>query len=242
MPDFWDAKWWDAWQAFGTVGATAIAVLLAVLGGIRASVAETALARERKAQAKADRLGVASLVSAWVETSYEVSSSGANYVRRGTVYLANESNEPVFDVHVVIGIGRPIVQIGPLAVPAPIPVLPPRRNRSWDISLALLGRSGGMSLPSDPVARVFFTDSKGVRWERSFDGQLSEQVPDTSAPEPNETEGLKQIGDSSNAFNPIGAALGFMNLISRQEPPVTAAEVAPLLAVNASGWNEFSDL
>ncbi|WP_140416338.1 hypothetical protein [Arthrobacter globiformis] len=240
MPDFWGAKWWDAWQAFGTVGATAIALLLALLGGVRAKMAEAALAREREERAKADRLATASLVSAWVESGYEASDDGTHYLRRGSVNVANESNEPVFDVHVVVGIGRPAVQIGPLAVPTPIPVLPPRRHRNWDISLGLLGHGGGLDLPSDPVAKIYFTDSRGVRWERNFEGKLVEPAEGNHEPAAEE-EALKQLGDPTNSFNPIWMAVEFLNLLRREDPPVTAAEISPMLAEKAAGWSDMND-
>lgn len=241
MPDVWDAKWWDAWQAFGTVGAVAIALLLALYEGVRARRAEKALAFEREQRLRSDRFATAALVSAWVETRYEPSADGTHYLRRGTVHVANESNEPVFNVHVVIGVGKPVVQIGPLAVPAPIPVLPPRRHRSWDISLGLLAYGGGLRIPSDPVAKIYFSDANEFRWNRDFDGRLAEQFDGQQEFQPDEHEGVRQLGEPSNTFNPIWTALAFVSLIRREEPRVTASELAPLLAENAPGWQVLSD-
>lgn len=241
MPDFWGAKWWDAWQAFGTVGAVAIALLLALYEGVRARRAEKALASEREQRLRSDRLATASLVSAWVETRYEPSADGRYYLRRGTVHVANESNEPVFDVHVVVGVGQPVVQIGPLAVPTPIPVLPPRRTRSWDVSLGLLAHGGGLRIPSDPVAKIYFSDAQQVRWNRDFEGRLREQIDAQPEPQPNEDEGAKQLGEASNTFNPIWTALAFLHLIRREDPPVTASELAPFLAEHANGWKGLAD-
>lgn len=236
MPDVWEAKWWDAWQAFGTVGAVAIALMLALYEGVRARRAEKALASEREQRLRSDRFATAALVSAWVETRYEPSADGTYYLRRGTVHLANESNEPVFNVHVVVGVGQPVVQIGPLAVPSPIPVLPPRRHRSWDISLGLLAYGGGLHIPTDPVAKIYYSDAQGIRWNRDFDGRLGEQIEGQQEAQPNEDEGFRQLGDPSNTFNPIWTALAFLNLIRREEPPATASELAPLLAEHAPGW------
>lgn len=241
MPDVWEAKWWDAWQAFGTIGAVAIALMLALYEGVRARMAEGALASEREQRLKSDRFATAALVSAWVETRYEPSADGTHYLRRGTVHVANESNEPVFNVHVVIGVGKPVVQIGPLAVPAPLPVLPPRRHRSWDISLGLLAYGGGLQIPSDPVAKIYFTDANEVRWNRDFDGRLREQIEGQQEPPPNEDEGVRQLGDPSNTFNPIWTALAFVNLIQREDPAVTASELAPFLAESATGWEGIVD-
>lgn len=241
MPDVWEAKWWDAWQAFGTVGAVAIALLLALYEGVRARRAERALASEREQRLKSDRFATAALVSAWIETQYEPSRDGTHYLRRGTLHLANESNEPVFDVHVVVGVGQPVVQLGPLAVPTPIPVLPPRRHRSWDISLGLLAFGGGLQIPSDPVAKIYFSDAQQVRWKRDFEGRLGEL--DVGQPEqrPTEDEGVEQLGHPSNSFNPIWTAMAFLNLIRRDDPPATASELAPYLAEKASGWDTLDD-
>lgn len=240
MPDVWEAKWWDAWQAFGTVGAVTIAILLALFEGVRARRAESALASERKQRLQSDRLATAALVSAWVETKYVPAPGGRYYLRRGTLHVSNESNEPVFNVHVVVGVGQPIVQIGPLAVSAPIPVLPPRRHRSWDISLGLLGYGGGLQVPSEPVAKIYFSDVKEVRWTRDFEGRLSEQTAAKQEPKPND-DGARQLGDPANTFNPLWTALAFLQIVSRQDPPPTAAELQPLLAEHAPGWSALDD-
>lgn len=241
MPDVWGADWWDAWQAFGTVGAVTIAIFLALFEGFRARRAESALAVERKQRKQSDRISTASLVSAWIETTHVPSADGTHYLRRGTLHLANESNEPVFNVQVVVGVGRPVVQIGPLAVPHSIPVLPSRHHRSWDISLGLLGFGGGLQLPSDPVAKICFTDVNDACWDRDFEGKLSEQNTDGNGVESDETEGIRQLGDPSNTFNPLWAALDFLNLIRRQDPPITRAELSPLLAEKAHGWDVLDD-
>lgn len=218
MADIWGAEWWEAWQAFGTVGATTIAILLALYEGVRARRAVAALASEREQRLRSDRLATAALVSGWVETQYVPASEGRYYLRRGTLHLSNESNEPVFNVNVVLGIGQPIVQIGPLAVSIPIPVLPPRRHRSWDISLGLLAHGGGLQIPSEPVAKIYFTDGKEVRWIRDFEGRLREQAAGEMETHPDEEEGLRQLGDPSNTFNPIWTAMAFLNLIRRSDP------------------------
>lgn len=241
MPDLWGAKWWDAWQAFGTVGAVTIAVLLALFEGYRARRAESALSSERQERHASERRATAALVSAWVETEYLPAPSGRNYIRQGTLHVANESNEPVFNVHVVVGIGHPIVQIGPLAAPVPIPVLPPRRHRSWDVTLGLLGHGGGLQIPSEPVAKIYFSDTQEVRWKRGFEGQLHEQFKAPKEPKIGEDEGLQQLGDPSNNFNPIWTALAFLELVGREDPPPTVAELAPLLAKHAPDWAAMDD-
>ena len=241
MPDVWDAKWWDAWQAFGTVGAVVIALLLAIREGARARRAEKALASERDQRLKSDRFSTAALVSAWIETQYEPSPDGTHYLRRGTLHIANESNEPVFDVHVVIGVGQPAVQIGPLAVPTPIPVFPPRRHRSWDISLGLLAFGGGLQIPVDPVAKIYFSDAQEVRWKRAFDGRLRQLVVEEQEQRATQDDGVQQLGPPSNPFNPAWTAMEVLNLIRRDDPPATASELAPYLAEKAPGWETLED-
>jgi hypothetical protein len=152
MLDVWGADWWDAWQAFGTVGAVAIAMLLALYEGVRARRAEKALTSEREQRLQSDRFATAALVSAWVETQYEPAADGTHYLRRGTLYLANESNEPVFNVHVVVGVGQPVVQIGPLAVPAPLPVV--SELRALGHELANYGMAAHAWYPAPQVAYV----------------------------------------------------------------------------------------
>lgn len=90
---------------------------------------------------------VASLVSAWVEVGYQQHPSGNHYMWRSTVTVANESNEPVFDVH----------------------VLPPRRQRSWDISSGSSAFDDGQSgIREEPAARIEFQDARHIQWHRDF--------------------------------------------------------------------------
>jgi hypothetical protein len=236
------ADWWDAASAFGTVFATLVAVGLAAWEIRRARAAETSLADERKDNFASARRGTASLVSAWIEVDYEPDQNGTHYLRRSTVIVANESNEPVFDVHVLVGLGRPAVQIGPLAVPAPIPVLPPRRQRSWDISSGVAAHSAANGdIPGEPVARIDFVDSRQVQWSRDFDGQLEESKELGEHVEEQELEeGLRQLGDVSNWLNPMGVAINFLNLIRREDPPCEPTELQPYIAENAHNWKTVS--
>lgn len=237
----WGANWWEAASAFGTLFATLLAVGIALWEGRRAHIAETALAHEREQNAAKARVEVASLVSAWVEVGYQEHPSGNHYVGRSTVTVANESNEPVFDVHVLIGIGRAPVQVGPLAVPVPIPVLPPRRQRSWDISSGLSAFDDGHGgIPEEPVTRIEFQDARQIQWHRNFDGVLREScaVSDSEL-DMNIDEGWKQLGDVVNWLNPMGTAIEFLNLIRQEDPPCEPKDIQRLIAPNASGWKSM---
>lgn len=237
----WGATWWDAAQAVGTLTAVLVALALAGVESVRAARA-TRSQREMEARLSQDsRRAVASLVSSWVEARYEPSRDGNNYTQRGTLFVANESNEPVFDVHVSVGVGSPVVQLGPLAAPVPLPVLPPRRTRQWDISSGLLayGPIQGQ-YPSHPTARIDFTDARGVRWHRDFEGTLSD---DASKPTPlfNRASevGDAQVGDLENPFHPMAVALTFMSCLYESEEEFPTEQLRFFLDENANGWKNL---
>ncbi|MFJ6002733.1 hypothetical protein [Arthrobacter sp. NPDC092385] len=210
---------------------------LAISEGVRARRAEGALEDERGRSLEQERVGVASLVSAWVEVEYVPDASSTHYLRRSKVIVANESNEPVFDVHVIIGVGDPLVQVGPLAVPTPIPVLPPRRHREWDISSGLSALDSGVgAVPDEPAARIDFDDSRAVRWRRNFDGKLIEMTQLVVDPPLTEEEGTRQIGDLTNWLNPMGVAISFLNVLRQDGSPPTLRDLQPFLAEGAPSW------
>jgi len=235
-----EAKWWDTWQAFGTVGATIVALTLGFAGSLQGRKAQAALKTERAERFKAERLATASLVSAWVESGYQYTDDGRQYRRQDTLFIANESNEPVFDVHLLVGTGIPPVQVGPLAAPETIPVLPARSKRSWDISLGMLAHLAPYQFPASPVASVDFADSRDVRWKRAFDGRLKEVTLDEPLPHLPESEGQRQVGDL-NFFNPILVAMTFLNILRDKEKPVTSAALSPLFAEYAQGLADIPD-
>lgn len=239
VPTIWSAPWWDGVAALGTLAAVALAALVAVVEATRARKA----IRERNElisqQREDERRKVAALVSAWVESTYEPSHDGSHYDQRAHVFIANESDEPVFEVNVTVGAGEPPVQIGPLAVPVPIPVLPSRRTRSWDISMGLFAHSHSEGLiPVHPVARIDFTDARGARWHRSFDGRLRESAEvESTLLEYDETLGEKQLGDLTNLFNPMVIAILFRSALT--ESPLQFDVAKQLLDENAEGWKSF---
>lgn len=238
----WGAPWWDALSAIGTVLAVVAALGLAWAEGSRAKRAELALGQERSAAATAARRATASLVAAWAENSYVPSADGSHYQRFVRVHLSNASAEPVFDVHLVLGAEVPPVQLGPLSVPTPIPVLAAGHERSWDVTAGFLARSEPYGLvPTDPVARVWFTDANGVRWLRDFDGTLA----DTEGPaagqlfETDADEGARQIGDIESPWNPLNVALLFFHIVTGEAP--TASLIQPLVAPTARAWSSIGD-
>jgi hypothetical protein len=232
----WGAEWWDALQAFGTVGAVVISLGLAAREGFRARRAEQALAAERVRSAAVERRTVASLVSGWTESTYIPSPNGSHFVRQVTAYIANESNEPVYNLHAVIAYGEPAIQVGPLSLPVPIPVLPARHRRSWDVTTGLLAHSSGVGqVPTEPVLSMDFKDSQGSSWRRKFDGSL-EQDPRKPMP-PVQDEGQKQLGPINNDFNPVYVATAFMALLDQAD---STEDLKPALSPTAKGWRGLS--
>lgn len=100
----WSLTWdlWTVLTAVGTVGATLVALVLAL----------RAWTQEKDATAR--------FVSAWVTDEYQPRSDGSSYKRVARLHIANESNEPVFNAMVNVHIGRDSTPLGPLAAPAPI--------------------------------------------------------------------------------------------------------------------------
>ena len=128
------SEMYEMWTAIGTVGAVVVALVVALTQA--AVVIVLGVKRRYLARRK-----VASLVSAWVEHSYGPNSSGEYYRRTVSLHLANESDEPVFRVEVLCGIETEhgTIQLGPLAAPRMIPVLPPKRKFTYDITMGMLG-------------------------------------------------------------------------------------------------------
>lgn len=121
------ADWWEAATAIGTVGAVIVALLLAWSESRRARRAEKALAAEQTRQRAAVEEAQSSMVSAWVEIEPAASSEGTHYERRATVHVTNESDRPVYNANVCIGVQNETdrwTPVGPLAVPLPLQFSP----------------------------------------------------------------------------------------------------------------------
>lgn len=212
----WSVNWdvWTVLTALGTVGATLVAVVLALRAAIR------------------DKVVTARVVAAWVTDDYQPYSDGSSYRRTTHVRIANEGDEPVFDARVSVVIGRDQTPIGPLSVPMPISVLPPRRELVFDISTPLLAHTDSWN----PRAMLYFTDPKGRRWVRESDGGLrdvSREEAQWSEPgDPSE----KQLGDTQSVFNPMMIAFAF--LYGLRDAGNTPEGIQGVLDPLASGWAE----
>lgn len=211
----WHAEWdvWAILTSVGTVGATVVAVWLALLG------------------LRKDRDAVARVVAAWITDDYEPRDDGSSYKRVVRVHIANQSNEPVFDARLNVVFGRDQTPLGPLSAPTPISVIPPRREFIYDISIPLLAHANSWN----PRATLYFTDPKDRRWLRNADGKLidvSRQNAGWSAPKAVPDE--RQLGDMSTLMNPMMVALAFLTGV--REPEIDMEELQVVLAPEAPGW------
>lgn len=209
---------WEVLTAVGTVGATIVAVWLA-------------------ARAISDqRAAVARVVSAWVTDDYTGNTGSSSYLRTVIVRIANEGNEPVFNVHlnVIIGAG---VSLGPLSAPAPIAVLPPRRELQFNISLALLAHASTFN----PRAELTFYDPRGRQWLRDEQGRLKEITGKKARWRPLDIDdplAQAQMGNPLDPLNPMAVTLRLLSLL-RQEGPdfdLGALQTEVLAPEAASGW------
>lgn len=225
---------YEMWTAIGTVGAVVVALAVALT---QATVAIVLGVRRRHLA----RRKVASLVSAWVEHSYTPSPSGEYYRRTVSLHLANESDEPVFRVEVLCGIETEhgTIQLGPLSAPRVIPVLPPKREFTYDVTMGMLG-FGDFAHDSfrGLVAEVGFRDHEGRRWERGFDGELKRVKRPRPAvvTEAADELAVAQVGPVDNPYNPLGIVFAFANIASDEE--VDDEQFHQLLAGQASGWTQ----
>jgi hypothetical protein len=224
-------SWQDTATAIGTLLAVAVALGIALAGGVSAI-------RTRRRTERLQKIATASLVSGWVEDTYVPTLDGRAYVRRAIVHLANESNEPVFNVYVSIGVGWHPRSIGPLSVPASIPVLPPRRSFSWDISVPLRAHENTYS----PRAETSFMDSSGCRWVRGLDGSLREVTDEpaqlVSADSEVDRANAEVQQGRMDAYNPMAAAISFVNILS-YDTSVDLEQLRQVLDPEAAGWKSL---
>lgn len=212
----WSLTWdlWTVLTAVGTVGATLVALVLAL----------RAWTQEKGATAR--------FVSAWVTDEYEPRSDGSSYKRVAQLHVANESNEPVFDAMVNVRVGRDSTPLGPLAAPAPISVIPPRRELVFDISVPLLAHADSWY----PKAELTFSDPTGRRWLRGVNGELHDVSRQGLRWSKKSGPGdEQQIGNQESLFNPMLIALTFLSGLRDDETEIDDLRV--LLAPEASGWD-----
>lgn len=234
------ANVWDVLTSLGTLLAVVVAVSVAVVESRRNRDSQIELGRLASKSAQDERSRVARRVVGAVEQSYVPSADRATYIRRATLTLANDSDEPIFSIHVQVAKGYPPVPVGPLAAPERIPVVPARSRQTWDVSLPLLAVSDTLTtLGSPPTVSIEFTDARGVRWYRDYDGSIREAeiAPRRVLTFPEGAEA--QLGDPSNPFNPMPTALTFLSTL-QQDPLPPPEAFDPLLSPTASGWSEMS--
>ena len=203
---------WDALTAVGTVGATVIALGLAVVGWWRG------------------RTSGARLVSAWVTDDYEPVVQDDHYRRRVILHVANESDEPAFDAHVSVIVGASAVPLGPLSAPSPIAVLPPRRELTFDLSVPLLAHDNSWN----PRAIVSFGDRAGRRWIRDENGALRRTSRRSGWSTKAAANRDLQLGNAT-LDNPMRVAMGFLAGL-REGDGVDLENFGAMLAPEASGW------
>lgn len=225
------------WTAVGTVGAVVVALLVALT---QATVAIVISIRRRSLA----RRKVASLVSAWLEHAYLPSKEGTYYRRSVSLRVANESDEPVFNVEVTCGIQTEdgVIRVGPLAAPRVIPVLPPRREFVYDVTMGMLG-FGQFAHDSfrGLVAEVGFRDHQVAWWMRDFSGKL-EKVSRRSKPplvEATDDMSIAQAGPVEHPYNPLAVVLAIAGAVGGDE--FSDREFRELLIPHAPGWAEMSD-
>ncbi|MEU4361980.1 hypothetical protein [Promicromonospora sp. NPDC023987] len=225
---------YEFWTAVGTVAAVVVALGVALAQAVLATV--LSIKRRRLARRK-----VASLVSAWVKHAYIPSSSGGYYRRTVSLHVANESDEPVFKVEAICGIVTEsgTIRLGPLSAPRIIPVLPPKREFVYDVTMGMLG-FGDFAHDSfhGLVAEVGFRDHEGKRWERGFDGSLQVVKKPRMAvvTEARDDLAVAQAGPIDNPYNPFGLVLALAHVASDED--VDDEQFHQRLANEASGWAE----
>lgn len=211
----WAVSWdvWDMLTAIGTVGATFVAVVLALRAWLQ------------------ERDSAAQVVSAWITDEYRPRDDGSSYRRSVFLHVANESNQPVFNARVNVHVGRAQTPLGPLSAPTPISVVPPRRELVFDISVPLLGHPDSWN----PQATLDFTDPKGSHWLRDLDGELRNVSRQRQRWSKGEQPGDdRQLGDMTSVFNPMTLAFAF--LAGVQDSNTSPEALAGLVASEAPGW------
>lgn len=207
-----DSSGWEALTAVGTVGATLVALALALDAW-----------RQRKD-------AVARLVSAWVTEEYTPRLDESAYQRIVTLHVANEGDQPVFDAQVSVLIGAQGIRLGPLAAPSPIAVVPPRRALTFDLSVALLAHDDTYY----PRAEVSFLDPRRRRWVRDGNGVLRRVSKSPRWEKLTGSEHEQQLGNQT-PNNPMIVARAFLaGLRDGDAPDVKAFDA--LLAPEAPGW------
>lgn len=234
----WGACWWDALAALGTVAAVVVSLGLAAGAWTKAS-REAKRAGVREAESKAR------MVSAWIESEVDPSPGGERYVRHARLLLSNQSEQPVFNVDLKVGLPQSDgswLMLGSLAAPTPIRVLAPHGIRSWDVTLALMTYGDYFSeLSGDLAVSIGFEDPSGTRWSRDVEqglrhGGLTEGRSALRAIDPDSAE-----AGPENPENPIFVVRTFFEaLFATDDPDIRLILTRDLLDPGAGGWLSLS--
>lgn len=230
---------WSVLEALGTTAAVVAALGIALVEGRRYTADRRRQASHDREREEATLLAQARLVSGWTVREVKPSFDGTHYIEEVKLHLANASDSPVFDVKLSVGIGEPVVQIGPLAAPVQITTLPRGDHRSWDISTAMLAHTYEYgSQPREPVVRVEFVDAEKTAWRRGFDGSV--EIDPAPLPSCQESDGdLSALGNLDSPLNPMTVAVGFWRVVVDEEVP--SAEILRPVLAPTEGWKSFND-
>ena len=242
-----EASPWSMLTAIGTLSAVVVSVIFGLLGWIRSQKDRSELiglrqeAAERETrEAEAERRRVVGLVTAWITEEYRRDPRIEGYRRTVTLHIANESNEPMVNITANVSLGDRTRLIGPLSVPMPIVVLPPRRELTWDITTGVQAFEDNHS----PLVELAFTDTDGRRWLRDVQGGLKENtgkgVVHFSDDDP--STALAQLGLPDPWRNPMVSAQEFVSALWQDPSEYDLEEFLVCLDPIAEGWKgEWTD-
>jgi hypothetical protein len=241
---WWDDLWtnilkvdpnvWQICVAVGTFLAVLASVTFGIIEGFKARRDRRELVELRKAANAKELISVASLVSAWIVDEYVPDPTVHSYRRTVTLHVANESSEPVFNSTVSVYLGDEARLIGPLGTPSPIPVIPPRRELTWDITTGVQAFSNN----TDARAELGFSDASSRRWLRGIDGALKETTGKSVIHYREENPELAdaQLGDFDSYRNPMFVARAFAEFLWSDPNDFDLNVFRALLDEEAVGW------
>lgn len=229
-----DSDVWEIYGSLGTLLALATSVAFAIDSGVRARRDREELIALRKTDDAKESLVVAGRVASWITDAYDADPAQNSYTRTVTLHVANESDEPVFNATTVMHLGDGTRMIGPLGTPTPIPVVPPHRELTWDISAGIAAFPNNAS----PLVQLAFTDSKSRRWLRKVDGTLVESTGDNVFHYASEDleRAEQQLGEFDLYRNPMSVAQAFTAALWVEPEDFSLDLFVALLDEEANGW------
>jgi hypothetical protein len=218
----------------GTLLALATSVAFAIISGNRARRDRDELIALRKADDAKERLVVSGRVAAWITDTYDPDLARNSYKRTVILLVANESDEPVFNATTIMYLGDGTRMIGPLGTPTPIPVIPPHRELTWDISAGIAAYPHN----TNPLVQLAFSDSKSRRWLRGVDGTLTESTgADVFHYASEDLERAEaQLGEFDLYRNPMSVAHAFAVALWVDPKHFNLDVFLALLDEEANGW------